>query len=129
MLKFARQPQLEDTGRTERGRAVFRLAAPLTLTSCHQAPGLTVTVPAGFETDFATVPRAFWPCFNPAGPWRAAAIVHDYLYTRQARCDRFLADVIFRAAMHALRVPAPRRLAMYYAVRAFGWLGFRSRSR
>jgi len=78
------------------------------------------TVPAGYCTDFASVPRWLWPICPPRGRWNRAAIIHDYLYER--RVDRFVADALFRSAMKELGVPMWRRLAMYYAVRLFGGL-------
>src|SRR5689334_1061409 len=42
-----------------------------------------IVVPAGFVTDLASIPRAFWgpPFFlTPAGQYSRAAIIHDYLY-------------------------------------------------
>ncbi len=49
----------------------YRLCADLKLAG--------VTVPRGFVTDGATVPRAFWWLFPPAGRYFLAAAVHDYL--------------------------------------------------
>lgn len=40
----------------------------------------TIRVPAGFVTDFASIPRAFWVVFPPTGKYGKAAVVHDYLY-------------------------------------------------
>ena len=80
---------------------------------------IEVTIPKGFVTDFASVPRFFWRIFPPTGPWCEAAVLHDYLY-QKPRCPRFLADALFREAMRELGVPFWRRVAMYYAVRLFG---------
>jgi hypothetical protein len=80
--------------------------------------GHTLTVPAGFEHDFASVPRipvAYWLAGNTA---HKSAVVHDYLYAVKA--PRGLADRVFKAAMVAEGVPAWRRALMYSAVRAFG---------
>ena len=82
--------------------------------------GGRVDVPAGFETDFASTPRILWVVFPPWGKWNRAAIVHDYLY-QETLASRFLCDAIFRDAMRELGVPMWRRVAMYYAVRLFGW--------
>ena len=43
----------------------------------------TFHVPAGFETDFASVPRAFWSVFPPYGPYTKSAVLHDWLYVTQ----------------------------------------------
>jgi hypothetical protein len=39
-----------------------------------------VIVPRGFETDYASIPRAFWVILAPTGKHTYAAVVHDYLY-------------------------------------------------
>lgn len=41
-----------------------------------------IIVPAGFITDFASIPRVFWsiPGFSPSGPLAVAAILHDFAY-------------------------------------------------
>jgi hypothetical protein len=44
--------------------------------------GVTVTVPKGFITDLATVPRIFWGIIPTHGRHDLAVIVHDYLLTQ-----------------------------------------------
>jgi hypothetical protein len=111
---------IEGTGGTPR----YRLIEPLVYSRDLDGDGLHVIVPAGFETDFASIPRMFWPLLPHDGPWAQASVVHDYLYER-GTCSRFLADAIFRDAMAALGVPWYRRVPMYYAVRLFGGLAKR----
>jgi hypothetical protein len=81
--------------------------------------GQVITVPAGFVTDFATVPRAFWGMIATFGFHSRAAIVHDYLYWDQG-CTREEADGIFLLAMMASHVEAGLRETVYAAVRAAG---------
>jgi len=50
-------------------------------------------------------------------------VVHDWLYYNKH--DRKEADKIFLEAMKSEGVPAWRRLPIYSAVRAFGWLAYR----
>lgn len=121
---------LKDTGVTRRGLAVFELTRPLVYRfdgateSKFGGVRLRVIVPTGFRTDFASIPRVFWRLYNPSGAWRAAAVVHDYLYSREAECPRFLADAIFRHLMeHQCRWW--QRLPIYYAVRIFGRRAYR----
>lgn len=103
-----------------------RLLVPLRFSASLNGGGLTVEVPADFETDYASIPRVFWVTLPHDGPWAPASVVHDYLYQRGG-CSRFLADAIFRDAMAALGVPWYRRLVIYYAVRLFGWMCWRVR--
>src|SRR5215216_1525948 len=42
-----------------------------------------VSVPEGFVTDFASIPRIFWSALRPDGLYTYPAIVHDYLYWEQ----------------------------------------------
>src|SRR5678810_817023 len=63
--------------------------------------GWLIEVPAGFCTDFASIPRIVWPVIPPRGRFNRAAFVHDLLYryapvdprTKRA-CTRARADAI-----------------------------------
>jgi Protein of unknown function (DUF1353) len=86
----------------------------------------TVTVPAGFLTDGASIPRPLWSVLEPFGPWFPAAIIHDFLYTPGNRgYTRLQADLIFKEAMFNLYLDWPRREAIYRAVRMFGGRSYR----
>ena len=78
-----------------------------------------IVVPAGFVTDFASVPRVFWSILPPAGTYQLAAVVHDFLYWDQG-CTREQADALLRAAMIESRVEAYKRDIIYEAVRRGG---------
>jgi hypothetical protein len=89
-----------------------------------------ITVPHGFVTDFASVPRAFWHVIPPWGKYSLAAVVHDYLYFT-GEVSRKAADQVFLEQMRLLGVPWWKRRLMYYAVRWFGgaaWENNRKRS-
>jgi hypothetical protein len=82
-----------------------------------------IDVPAGFVCDGASIPRMFWSIVGhpmSGGPLRAA-IIHDALcaQARTPRARRF-ADTIFAWVMEEQCVPRWRRLAMFWAVRAYG---------
>lgn len=81
--------------------------------------GVTV-VPAGFVTDMASVPRGFWNLFPPTGPYAKAAVYHDYLY-QLGSVSRADADLEFVEGMRALGVFWFTRMAMWLALRLFGW--------
>jgi len=85
----------------------------------HFEGQISVTVPAGFVTDFASVPRIPLAYLLTGDTVHAAAVVHDYLYQTHL-CSRAEADEIFYEAMAATDVPAWRRWLMYRAVRMFG---------
>lgn len=115
------------------GRSLWGLQRPLTYSQGDK--GETITVPAGFVTDLASVPRWAWTLVPPDGPWVKAAIIHDYLYatagtgiwkkhpasiTRSSPYSRLEADRIMREAMENRGVPALFRNLIYLAVRFGG---------
>jgi len=87
--------------------------------------GKTLKVPAGFVTDFASVPRIFWNILPPWGRYGKAAVIHDYCY-RTACLSRRMCDRLFLEAMRALSVPAWKRYIMWLAVRCFGQYAYRA---
>lgn len=84
------------------------------------------TVPKGFRTDFASIPRIFAWLIPKNGSHDAAAIVHDYLYRCQPltahskRISRKDADRLFRRIMRELGTNCVRYNLMYAAVRIGG---------
>lgn len=87
-----------------------------------------LTVPAGFESDGASVPRFFWRVVFPPGDADAlrAAILHDYIYREHPEgWTRGEADRLFRDVLIADGVPGWRARLAYYAVRIFGWRSWR----
>lgn len=78
-----------------------------------------ITVPFGFSTDFASVPRESviaWGLFG--GRAMRPAVVHDYL-VRYRVFPREKCDEIFLEAMRADGVPISRAMPMYLAVAAY----------
>lgn len=82
----------------------------------------TITVPAGFETDFASVPRIPLAYLIAGNTAHGPAVVHDYQY-RKGDVTREQADDIFYEGMKADNDPAAgwRRWLMWAAVRSAGW--------
>lgn len=81
--------------------------------------GSVVTVPRGFSTDFASVPRqsiVMWGLYGGRG--MRAAVVHDYI-TRQRLFHREKCDRVFLEAMLADGMPFAKALPMYLAVAAY----------
>lgn len=77
------------------------------------------TVPAGFKTDFASVPRALWNIIPPTGLHTKAAVIHDWLYHSKI-VTRKDADGIFDRIMRESGVSSIKRGIMWSAVRLFG---------
>jgi hypothetical protein len=75
----------------------------------------SVTVPVGFVTDFASIPRALWSLLPRDGDYVWAAVVHDYLYWEQ-KTSKADADSVFNAAMEDYKIPTLERIAIYEGV-------------
>lgn len=78
-----------------------------------------IVIPAGFVTDYASVPRLPLAYLLFGGVADSAAVVHDFLYST-GLVSRKLADDVFAEASEACGVPAWRRRAMWLGVRLFG---------
>lgn len=81
--------------------------------------GQIITVPFGFSTDFASVPRESviaWGLFG--GRAMRPAVVHDYL-VRYRIFPREKCDRIFLEAMKAEGLPMVKAMPMYLAVAAY----------
>lgn len=134
--------ELRDTPYIRGDRSMWGLARPLTYRP-KSGTG-AITVPAGFTTDLASVPRWAWVLLPPDGPWVKAAVIHDYLYAtggtgviwnRESSIadgvayDRLASDRIMREAMAIRGVDVVRRNIIYFAVRLGGWIGWRVEQR
>jgi hypothetical protein len=98
-------------------RGTWKLLAPLAYESVLL--GRTVIVPAGFVTDFASVPRLPVAFLLAGNCGHEAAVVHDWLYTSH-EVDRATADAVFREALRADGDPAWRAWLMWAGVRVGG---------
>jgi len=86
--------------------------------------GVSIKVPAGFVTDFASVPQFLWWILPPFGKYTKPAVLHDYLY-RKTKFNREICDGIFLEAMEVMNVPVWQRLLLYLGVRIGGWVPYR----
>lgn len=100
----------------------YEVCNPLTFVMFDQS----FTVPAGFLTDGASIPRFAW--FTTGTPYDPrhirAAVVHDYLY-QVNRITRLEADAIFRALLIQDGVSRYQASKMYWALRVGGWAAWR----
>ena len=83
----------------------------------------TITVPAKFITDLASIPQLLWNILPPIGAYDAAAVVHDYLYLNNG-LNRKQADDVLNEAMSDLEVEAWKRYLIYAGVRVGGWVAW-----
>lgn len=96
----------------------WTVTAPLVFQSDTAA--VTFTVPAGFVTNFASVPRIPIVYELVGDTSSEAATVHDWLYSTHP-VTRAKADGVLREASAATGVPLWRRNLMWLGARVFGW--------
>lgn len=106
---------LEDSSGDKRG--TWRLLADLVYES--DVAGITITAPADFITDLASVPRAPFAYLLAGGIGHAAAVIHDVLYSTHVTTRR-TADAVFYEALRVLGVAAWRARLMWLGVRIGG---------
>lgn len=85
-----------------------------------------VRIPAGFVTDFASIPRPLWALLPPTGPYGKPAVVHDMLYRFPACVTPTVtfreANAVLLEGMIALRVGLVTRTVIVVGVQLFGWI-------
>lgn len=86
---------------------------------------VVTTIPKGFVTDFASIPRVFWSVINPTELGDAGPIKHDWKY-RNGIGTRAQADKAFLADMEDDGIGWWKRKTAYGMVRAFGWGSWKS---
>ena len=77
-----------------------------------------ITVPKGFTSDGASVPRPLWWFLPTWGRYSSAAIVHDYL-CRETGKPRRIADSIFYDGMVECGVNVTVRWLIWLSVRVY----------
>lgn len=94
---------------------------------------ITITIPAGFTYDGASVPRWLWSLTGLGidGLHRAACLVHDYLYVQRGKIisfdgaekislNREQVDMIFKQMLIDASIAEHRIAIAYKGVRWFG---------
>ena len=80
-----------------------------------------ITVKAGFNTDGASIPKAFWSILSSPfdGAVTYGAVIHDGLYTKmqlpRKECDNLLREMALEKGYNKIKA-----FLVYYAVRMFG---------
>jgi len=88
-----------------------------------------VTVPAGFETDLASVPRIIVIYELWGNRAHREAVIHDYLYRIDSipQATKLQADRVFLEAMRVMGKPFYVRWFMFAGVVAFAWMSYHRR--
>jgi len=79
-----------------------------------------LTVPVGFYTDFASVPRLGIVYALLGDRAHQPAVVHDWLYYAGIT-TRNMADDVLMEAMNVLQLPWWQKYPIYWGVRVGGW--------
>lgn len=88
-----------------------------------ESDNLYFRIPKGFRSDLASIPRFLWRILSPWGPWRRAAVVHDYLY-RELRPGKIRSDRIFYNLMIHDRVCKSAALIIWIGVAVGGFYAY-----
>ena len=115
--------------RVENRPGYWRLTQALTYKTRE---GFKITVPKGFITDLASIPRPLRFFFRVNGRHIEAAILHDYLYYKKGfvpfmQLSRSECDDTFYFAMLDSDVPEWKAAIMWLGVRVGGFLFFYSK--
>lgn len=92
---------------------------------------IRITVPIGFLTDFASIPRFARVIIPKLGRYNKAAVIHDAIYKDIFPGRRFTrkeADICFLEGMTELGVVKWKRWVMWAAVRVGGYFAWQKRS-
>jgi hypothetical protein len=101
-----------------KGLGLFEVAHPFTFDIGFLGSGETIVVPAGFQTDFASIPWFARWLFPTSGKVAKAALLHDYmLLLNDPRASN-----AFDQALAVAGVGQPRRWIMVTAVRLWSLL-------
>ena len=87
--------------------------------------GNVLIVPAGFETNFASVPRLLWPILPLSDAvYDKAAVLHDYAVSNRKLIGYSLMDChrLFREVLRFSGTGRVKTAVMYTAVVAFNWI-------
>lgn len=87
-----------------------------------------VIAPAGFQTNFASIPRVLWALLPPVDRYDPAAVIHDAGYANALRTwndqriftVKRVADDLFREGLIVCGVNRYQAWGMYQAVKHFG---------
>lgn len=123
IVQFLTPLQIVQLGDGDRWRTLADFLVQLLLPLEGLQPGEPsahlFVIPAGYETDFASVPRLPLAYLVAGNTAHKAALLHDYLYA-SGEHPRAWCDAVFRAAMQAEGLSWWRRGLMWLGVRLFG---------
>jgi hypothetical protein len=105
------------------GKLILNEDHTITLWVFPDSPDLHLTVPKGFKTDGASIPRPLWFFIGPpiSSDYIVPALCHDYLCERaKTKAERTLGDAVFFKLLRDQRVKKWKIIIMYFGVGFFG---------
>lgn len=99
MSSFTAPLIIEVLLKERRGRGIARLVQGFTYDVGYLGSGETITVPAGYETDFTSVPRIVRVFISNFGQTSKAAVLHDWLIDQPFIANRYANDVFYEALL------------------------------
>lgn len=108
------------------GPRLWKLKEPLVFYSAKYSGQFIA--PAGFVTNFGSIPRLFWILYPPVDDYDPATVIHDCGYNHQLISEsgarqhtvKSVIDPLFYEAMIACKVREKRAKFMYKLVSRFG---------
>jgi hypothetical protein len=101
----------------KQGRQLWMVMADFSYQS--DVAGITITVPQGYVTDFASVPRIPFVYDSLGDIAQRPAVIHDFLYSTSP-VARSVADQVLLEAMELTEIPWAKRKLIYLGVRVGG---------
>lgn len=109
------------------GYQMWVVTQPVTVTIRYNEDDYVFTIPKGFLTDGASVPRIFWGMFQKVDETINAAIIHDYLCEhhhvlvkdKRTYLTRRQIDKIFYEVLREDKVKSFKANLMYQACRLY----------
>ena len=105
----------------EEEKTMWQLLKPIYIIYATEITSYSFTIPNGFKTDLASIPKTFWSIISPLDPEIIkSSILHDYLYSA-GTTTKAMADYIFLVSLKEDGCSFVKRQAIYNAVRIGGW--------
>jgi hypothetical protein len=112
---------LEPTDKKNGRRRVYRLLSDYCLLVSFKGGQEEMTVPAGFETDLATLPVFTQVLLGNRDDYAEPAVFHDWITSDEVHLPQFIANAKMRSIMQALGYPTWKQLLVFYGLMVFGY--------
>lgn len=129
MSSFTSPLKYSPTGTFRSKRPLYSIDEPFTyVIGSIDNSKWEIIVPAGFITDFMSVPWPFCKLFPPDGKYSKAATLHDYMYrSSKFEVSQFVADAILYEALIVSGANKIGSFIVWCGVRIFGRIFFKRR--